>query len=306
MKNIYVTGATGFIGKHLIENLSISNFNIIATVRKKNDTLPPEIRQDVIGDIIKEENWEEKLKGVDTIIHLAAQSSFNKASHSIELLREINVLTTEKLALAAVKAGVKRFIFLSTVKVNGEGSSKPYTELDEPQPEDDYGRSKLEAEKRLIKISKETGLEIVILRPTLVYGEGVQGNFKTLIKLVNKGVPLPFGNIKNKRSLCSVYNLADFIRVCITHKGAANETFLVADGKSLSTSELLTQIAHAKGKPLFLLPLPVSFMKRLLGLIGKKAIAKRLYGDLEVELSKARKILGWETRPLQIHKIIGS
>lgn len=293
MNNIYVTGATGFIGQHLIEKLLADNFKVSAAVRVRNEELSADITQEEIGDISLENDWEAKLKGADTIIHLAAQSSWNKKNYSRELLHEINVTTTEKIAHAAVKAGVKRFIFLSSIKVNGEISTTPFTETDTPNPQDPYALSKFEAETKLRKIADETGLEVVILRPSLVYGQGAVGNFQTLLKLVDLGVPLPFGAIGNKRTLCSVHNLTDFITICISHKNAANETFLVADAESYSTSELFTQLATSKGKPLFLIPLPQSFMKFMLTIVGGKTIAHRLYGSLEVDTKKAKTLLGW-------------
>ena len=177
--------------------------------------------------------------------------------------------------------------------MNGEISTTPFTETDTPNPQDPYALSKFEAETKLRKIADETGLEVVILRPSLVYGQGAVGNFQTLLKLVDLGVPLPFGAIGNKRTLCSVHNLTDFITICISHKNAANETFLVADAESYSTSELFTQLATSKGKPLFLIPLPQSFMKFLLTIVGGKTISHRLYGSLEVDTKKAKTLLGW-------------
>jgi nucleoside-diphosphate-sugar epimerase len=180
--------------------------------------------------------------------------------------------------------------------VNGEQTQKdqPFTEADQPQPEDSYGRSKWEAEEGLIKISQKTGMEVVIIRPPLVYGPGVKGNFDSLMRLVATGLPLPLGNINNKRSLVGLENLIDFIMTCIEHPAAANQAFFVSDGNDLSTSELLRVIAKAMGKPSRMLPVPLSLLEAGANLFGKKSISQRLLGSLQVDISKARSLLGWK------------
>jgi len=293
MKKIYVTGGTGFIGQHLIEDLLRQGYFVTTSVRKTTSSLPIEVKQDLVGENFQTIDWQEKLETIDTVIHLAGNSGLKKNKENENYLHKTNVEFTESLALAAAKAGVKLFIFLSSIKVNGECSSIPYTENDVPQPNDDYARSKLLAEQKLLKIAEVTELEVLILRPSLVYGKGAKGNFQTLIRLIDLKMPLPFGNIKNKRSLCSVQNLCHFILTCLTISQVANEIYLVADAESLSTTDLFSQIARAKEKSVFLVPVPEVLMKLFLLLIGKKSIADRLFGSLEVNISKAQKQLNW-------------
>ena len=210
-------------------------------------------------------------------------------------MKEVNVDGTLSLAQQAAEHGVKRFIFLSTVKVNGEQTQidHPFTEVDPPQPTDSYGRSKLEAEKGLIEISRKTGMEFVIIRAPLVYGPGVKGNFDSLMRLVATGLPLPLGRINNKRSMVGLENLIDFIMTCIEHPAAANQTFFVSDGNDLSTSELLILIAKAMGKTLLMLPVPSSLLETGANLFQKKNLSQRLLGSFQVDISKASSLLGW-------------
>ena len=306
MKQIYVTGANGFIGQHLVRALMAEPFQVTACVRQKSNFLPNQVKQDVTGDILQISHWEEKFEMTDAIIHLAGDSGFKVSEGDDEKLERINVELTETLARSAAKAGVKRFIFLSSAKVNGDSSSAPFTEAAPSQANDAYACSKLKAEQRLLKVVEETDLEVLILRPSMVYGKGAKGNFQSLIKLVDLKLPLPFGGIRNKRNLCSVHNLSHFISTCLLHPQLKTEVFLVADKESLSTSEIFSEIAKAKSKLICLVPIPHSLMKLLLRLIGKGPIADRLYESFEVDTSKAEKLLGWTApmKPRQAFELI--
>jgi nucleoside-diphosphate-sugar epimerase len=215
--------------------------------------------------------------------------------------RKVNVDGTLNLVRQAAEAGVRRFIFISTIKVNGEQTllSKLFTAEDTPAPEDAYGISKMEAEQGLQALAAETGMEVVIIRPPLVYGPGAKGNFASMIKLIEKGLPLPLGAIHNKRSLVALDNLIDLIITCIDHPAAANQVFLAGDDEDLSTTELLQGVARAMGKPARLVPVPVGLLMFGATVVGKKAMAQRLLGSLQVDISKARNLLGWQP-PLSV------
>jgi nucleoside-diphosphate-sugar epimerase len=233
-----------------------------------------------------------------TVIHAAARAHIMKdeVADPLAEYRRVNVDGTLNLARQAAAAGVKRFIFISSIKVNGEQTplGQPFTADDTPAPEDAYGISKWEAEQGLQQLATETGMEVVIIRPPLVYGPGVKGNFASMIKLVAKGLPFPLGAIHNQRSLVAVDNLVDLIITCIDHPVAANQVFLAGDGQDLSTTELLRGVAKAMGKPARLIPVPSSLLMLGATLLGKKAVAQRLLGSLQVDIAKARNLLGWE------------
>lgn len=292
-KKILITGVTGFVGCELCARLTAAELDLRCAVRRQS-SIATEV---VVGDIGPDTKWGEALKGADTVIHLAARVHVMNESMSEPLtaFRRINVDGTINLARQAVVAGVKRFIFLSTVKINGEETTadQSFTEQDAPHPQDPYGISKHEAEEGMRLLAEETDLEIVIIRPPLVYGPGVKGNFSSMMRWVGKGIPLPLGAIHNKRSLVGLDNLVDFIITCIDHPAAANQTFLVSDGEDLSTTDLLRRVGQAMGKPARLIPVPMSVLKFGARLLGKQAMAQRLCGNLQVDISKARKVLGW-------------
>lgn len=247
--------------------------------------------------------WANLVHEVDTVIHCAARAHVMN-DHSIDPLKafqEINVGGTLNLARQAALQGVRRFIFISSIKVNGESTAfeRPYHADNVPAPEDPYGLSKLEAEQGLQQLSAATGLEVVIIRPPLVYGRGVKGNFASLIKLIEMGVPLPLGAIHNKRSLVGIDNLVDLIIRCIDHPAAANQVFLAGDGEDLSTTQLLRGVAKAMGRPSRLIPAPVSLLQLGASLLGKKALAQRLLGTLQVDITKTRELLDW-TPPVSV------
>jgi len=209
--------------------------------------------------------------------------------------RRANVDGTLQLARSAIAAGCRRFIFISSIKVNGESSApgRPFIEMMQPAPVDAYGQSKLEAENALFALAAETGLEVVVIRPPLVYGPGVRANFLAMMRAIYRGIPLPLGSIDNRRSLVAVDNLADLIALCTRHPAAANEVFLAGDGEDVSSTELLRRVGKALGKPARLLPIPVSLFMAIASLLGRKSVADRLCGTLQVDIHKARTLLGW-------------
>lgn len=296
---ILVTGSTGFLGSALCEKLMQNNISFRCAVRKLNDHYSGDEYTEV-GDINSNTNWSIALYKIDCVIHCAARTHVMREtkSNSLPVYRTINVDGTKKLAEQAAKYGVKRFIYLSSIKVNGEqtqGISK-YKSEDTPMPQDPYGISKWEAEQVLQDIAARTGLEVVIIRSPLVYGSEVKGNFLSMLKWINRGIPLPFGAINNKRSLVAKDNLINLIIRCIDHPAAKNKTFLVSDDEDLSTTELLQRIGFALGKPARLIPLPASFLHMSGILLGKKNITDRLLGNLQVDIAFTKQVLGW--RPL--------
>lgn len=305
--NILVTGINGFVGKSLIGALLEHQYQVVGAVRNQGK-LVANVKQFAVGDIDANTNYATSLSCVDTVVHLAARVHIMN-DHALDPLaefRKVNVDGTLNLARQAAKAGVRRFIFISSVKVNGEftlspspsptsgrGGATAFSEADIPNPQDAYGISKLEAEQGLLKIAQETGMEVVIIRPPLIYGPGVKANFASLLRVVRKGLPLPLGAIHNKRSFIYVENLVSFILHCIHHPLAANQILLVSDGQDLSTTELLKECAKALGVRAWLLPLPQKLIEVAAALIGKKDVAQRLCGNLQVDITKARELLGW-------------
>lgn len=292
--NILMTGASGFVGAKLLERLDSSLVKVLGR------SLPLNFPQSHFYqlDIGKSTNYTEALYGVDTVVHLAARVHVMKdtAVMPLEEYREVNTHGTINLAQQAVRAGVKRFIFVSSIKVLGESTrlNSPFTHDDDHSPEDDYGLSKSEAEIELFKLSEDTDMEIVVIRPTLVYGPGVKANFASLLNLVSQGIPLPFGCITdNRRSLVSVTNLVDLIITCIDHPKAADQTFLVSDDNDVSTSDMVALMAKALDKSQWQIPVP-KWCYRLMGkLIGKQAMVDRLLGSLQVDISHTKETLDW-------------
>ena len=300
--SILVTGATGFVDKSLCAELLKRGRAVRVAVRS------PDFRVEgaevaVVGEIDGDTDWHAALGNVDVVIHLAAHAHIlaDSVVNPLAEFRKTNTAGTLKLANAAARAGVKRFIFLSSIKVNGEetSSGKPFDEQCVAAPLDPYAVSKREAEDGLRLLAQETGLELVLIRPPLVYGPGVKANFLSMIQWLYKGVPLRLGSINNQRSLISVYNLVDFIITCINHPLAANQTFLISDGEDLSTTALLRRIAKAMGVPSRLLPVAPPWLKLGATMIGKCNIYRRLCGNLQVDISKDRTMLGW-TPPVSV------
>jgi nucleoside-diphosphate-sugar epimerase len=295
---LLVTGATGFIGRALIARLlRCSDYKIYAAVRKVATDFPSTVNQWKFDGVSSNTDWNNALQGVDCIIHTAARVHVmsDTANDPLEEFRNVNTSGTLNLARQAAESGVKRFIYLSSIKVNGEATLQgaPFTPDDIFVPTDPYALSKYEAEQGLLKIAHETQMEVVIIRPPLVYGPGVKANFFNMMKWLYKGVPLPFGSIHNKRSLVALDNLVDLILTCIVHPAAANQVLLVSDGEDLSTTELLSRVSLALGKQSWLLPVNQKVLEFGLMLIGKKDLAQRLCGSLQVDISKAERLLNW-------------
>lgn len=250
-----------------------------------------------VGDIGKTTDWQLALQNIEVVVHLAARVHIMNDDAVDPLLefRRVNVDGTLNLARQAAAAGVKRFIFISSIKVNGEATppGKPYSADAMPAPIDPYGISKREAEDGLRQLAVQTGIEVVIIRPPLVYGPGVKANFLEMMKWLHKGIPLPLGAIHNRRSLVALDNLVDLIVTCVEHPAAAHQTYLVADGEDLSTTDLLRRMGVALGKPAKLLPVPAWLLTAGAKMIGKSALSQRLCGSLQVDISKNRELLGW-------------
>lgn len=297
-RSILVTGASGFLGASLVRHLASSDaFSVKAPVRNPRISFPASVEVLPIADLDVSTNWQHALPGVEVVVHASARVHvMNEAAQDpLVEFRKVNVEGTLNLARQAAAAGVKRFIFISSIKVNGEGTSpgKPFSAEDVPAPVDAYGISKLEAEQGLYALSASTGMEVVIMRPVLVYGPGVKANFLSMMRWLSKGIPLPFGAIHNRRSLVALDNLISLIVVCIDHPRAANQTFLVSDGEDVSTTDLLRKLASALGKPARLLPVPGWLLQGAAALLGRRNVAQRLFGSLQVDISKNQALLGW-------------
>jgi len=295
---VLVTGATGFIGKSLIPELIRQNFNTLIAVRQESKLFPDEVQEFVIEEGETSPDFSASLIGVDCVIHLAGKAHVIDKSKALALdeFRKVNVELTLDLAKQAVTAGVERFVFLSSIGVNGNQNNQPFLEIDTPNPQEPYAISKYEAEQGLLKLAKNSSLEVVIIRPPLVYGNNAPGNFGRLIQWVGAKIifPLPLGVVNNARSLIAIDNLVSFIITCTLHPKAVNEIFLISDNEILSTTQLLKKISKAFNKKALLLPVPVSWMIFVAKLLAKEADAVRLFSSLIVDSSKARGLLDWK------------
>ena len=297
---VLVTGASGFVGKAMLRRLSDEPAcEVRAAVRRTDAEFPPGVAGTMVPSIGPNTQWREALSDCDVVVHLAARVHIMR-EHSGDPLaefRQTNVQGTLTLARQAALAGVRRFIHVSSIKVNGEATraGQAFGADDRPMPVDPYAVSKLEAEAGLRRLGST--MEIVIVRPPLVYGPGVQGNFMTLMRAVSRCLPLPLGAVHNQRSFVGLDNLVDFLLLCCRHPLAANQTFLVSDGHDLSTTELVKRLARAMNKPALLMPLPAAWLMGAAALIGKSALAQRLCANLQLDISKSRDLLGWT--PLQ-------
>ncbi len=298
---ILVTGANGFVGTALCNHLVAAGHRVRGALRRRDRLWKSVDGVDYVqvGDIGPDTYWSEALEGVGAVVHLAARVHVmhETAAAPLAAFRAVNVAGTEQLARVAAEKGVRRFVYASSIKVNGESTATtPFTEADTAAPVDPYAVSKYEAEQALRLTAKETGLEVVIVRPPLVYGPGVGGNFLRLLQLVERGVPLPLALVDNLRSMIYLGNFADALTVCTIHAAAAGQTFLVSDGEDVSTPDLFRALAAALGVPARLFPFPVTLLK-LGGLIlGKQSEVGRLTGSLQVDSSKIRNTLHWQPR----------
>jgi nucleoside-diphosphate-sugar epimerase len=296
MSVVLVTGANGFIGRQLCAHLSQKGYEVRAAVRDAQASLPPDVTDSVVvGDIGRDTGWNDALRGVEAVVHCAGRAHVMDArGGDPDGYVETNVRGTERLAKACQQAGIRRFIFLSSIKVNGEGTSgRAFSPDDPPRPQDPYGESKLAAERCLGEIEAKSSMQTAIIRLPLVYGPQVRANFLRLLRAVERGTPMPFGRVKNARSLVSVWNLCDLIERLL-HPGAPSRSvFMVSDGEDLSTAELLRRVAALMGRPLRLVSVPVSLMRAVAAVAGRTDLLDRLCGSLTVDISATRLMLGW-------------
>jgi nucleoside-diphosphate-sugar epimerase len=307
MKQILVTGVNGFIGQNIYRELIKLNYFVRGAVRNLDSALiNNDIKYISVGNIDAETNWDYALEGIDCVIHCAGKTRAVNKKIELDIYRAVNRDGTKHLAEQAAKAGVKRIIFLSSVKVNGESTGKSndtkiFIHNDIPNPQDNYAISKFEAEQALWEVASKTGLEVVVIRLPLVYGHGAKGNLDRLIKLIYSKIPLPFGGIQNKRSLIGIDNLVDILARFIEHPNAAGKTFLVSDGEDLSTPELIRLLASTMGQSAKLFTVPTFLLKFLGFVIGKQSEINRLIGSLQIDNSYVKKILNW-TPPVSVEE----
>ncbi|MEZ9464528.1 UDP-glucose 4-epimerase family protein [Vibrio splendidus] len=292
---ILVTGSTGFVGSRVMRLAGERSWGVMPVVRKAAASQPNCF---IVSSIDATTDWSGAFEGVDCIVHCAARvHQINESEQdALAAYQEVNTLGTLNLARQAAKAGVKRFVFVSSIKVNGEFSEPnlPFEPNLNNTPQDPYGLSKYEAEVELAKLSEDTGLEVAIIRPPLVYGPGVKANFLSMMRLIDKGIPLPFGAIKNQRSLVYLDNLSDLILTCCEHPSAPGRTFLVSDDNDVSTTQLMRTIALSMGKSPRLIPIPMFWIQAGSSILNKQHIAQRVCGNLQIEIGLTKEILGWE------------
>ena len=296
---VLVTGANGFVGRALSRELLRRGRRVRAALRRDAglpDGCPDGCEVRVVGDLGPDTDWSAALEGVDAVAHLAARVHVmrERAADPLAAFRRTNVEGTLRLARSAAAAGVKKFVFLSSVKALGEATPDgPFTDSSPADPRDPYGVSKREAETGLSELAAGSGMEVAILRPPLVYGPGVKGNFLSLLRLIERGVPLPLAGLRNRRSLLYLGNLVDAIDLCLSHDGAAGRTFLIRDGEDLSSAELVRRLAAALGRRAPLFSLPEGVLRLAASCIGRRAAAQRLLGSLTVDDGRLRRDLGW-------------
>ncbi len=300
MSRVLVTGANGFVGRYLCTLLAQQGYSVRAAVRRSEtqtvfDTV-------VVGEMDSRTDWANALDDVDHLVHLAAHVHHPRDAR-LDIFREINTHGTLRLAKSAVEAGVKRFLFVSSIGVHGDRTTTaPWNEESPIAPTNPYATSKWEAEEGLRELPE---LEYVIVRPPLVYGAHAPGNFGQLVRLIRRGLPLPLASIRNRRSLIAVENLVDFLSVCLSQPDAARQTFVIRDGDSISTPELMRRVAEGLDIPVRLLPCPPTLLRFGLNLLGRQRMAQQLVASLEVDSRKARALLGWQP-PLTMRRALAA
>ena len=301
---LLITGANGFVGRPLCLAAHKAGYLVKAVTRKPH-RFDDGIENIVISNFDQESQWIKAMHDVDIVVHLAARVHVMKesATDALSAYRSVNVEGTLWLARYAVAAGVRRFIYLSSIKVNGESTQKdhPFFADDAPAPEDPYGISKMEAEQALFRFSAQTGMEVSVIRPPLVYGPGVGANFAAMLRWTMYRLPLPLGALTNQRSMVALDNLLDLILICAEHPAAKGQVFLVSDGQDVSVTELLKKVALMLGVPSYLIPVPDKFLRWMASILGKKNMADRLCDSLQVDIGKTREVLGWSP-PLTLNQ----
>lgn len=295
---VLVTGANGFVGHAMLLRLNGMNcVTAIGSLRRATMAADCGASHVTVGELSAQTDWSQALAGVKAVVHTAARTHVMQeaATNPLAEFRQVNVQATLKLARQAAAVGVRRFVFLSSIKVNGEATQfgHPFQADDAPAPLNAYGLSKMEAEQGLREIARKSDMEVVIIRPPLVYGPGVKANFAAMMRWLRFGVPLPLGAIHNQRSMVALDNLVDLLVTCLTHPSAANQTFLVSDGEDVSTTELLRRMCQVMGRPERLLPVPSYLLKLAAMLLCKQDVAQRLCGSLQVDIQKTQRLLGW-------------
>lgn len=303
---VLVTGAGGFVGRAVVERLISDGFFVRAAVRRVAAPQPVQAAVIEVGEIVAKSDWRAALEGVEAIVHCAARVHHlrDSAEDPLAAFRAVNRDATVNLARQAASAGVRRFVFISSIGVNGaETFGRPFGANDTPAPHSPYAISKHEAEQALRQIGAETGLGVTMLRPPLVYGPNAPGNFATLLRAVQRGLPLPLGAIHNRRSFVAIDNLVDLIALTLRHEAAPGMTLLASDGEDLSTTDLLRRTARALGRPSRLVPVPASLLRAAAALLGRPELGQRLCGSLQVDISATREALGWQP-PVSVNEAL--
>lgn len=305
---ILVTGANGFVGSAVVAAVVRRGERVRAAVRQTPLVVIPRAEYTIGPDLGAGGTWRPALTGVECVVHAAARVHVmaDSAANPLAEFRRVNVAGTVQLARQAAAEGVKRFVYISSIKVNGERTEAghPFHSADQPAPKDAYGVSKLEAEIALREVADSTGLEVVVIRPVLVYGPGVKANFLSMIRWIERGVPLPLGAVHNSRSLVAIDNLVDLINTCIHHPLAAGETFLVSDGEDLSTPQLLRRMGDAMKRTVRLVSVPIPILTLGASVVGKRDYLERLCGSLQVDIDETRRLLDW-TPPVSVDSALG-